>query len=355
MLSLRNSPGKILLLASVMLIGAACHLPFVAVPGEAPPLIQGTPTPGPLGPTAISSAVTVTPPADQWVPPVLAMRSVQIVLQAELPDGTSVRVTADVDAQGNYRVVDDEGDSHPVEDFKVGGLSYSHLKGSDPVVEIKGDVDFLEDILSGPASPAMWLSFMEESSFSLLASEPKGGFTTDHYRIQGNLDQAIITGDLWMDADTNAMVDASMEVPGSLLLETDQSGNKPLRITFQVEKAEVKPIQLPAIAQGGAGTPSPGNPQGAGLPAGVPLYPGAQNFSVTAATMATFTTSDAIAAVAKFYDSQLKANGWSLATSTPQGNTSLTDNWRKGETILEVSMNSANGITRVILVWTNSS
>ena len=103
-------------------------------------------------------------------------------------------------------------------------------------------------------------------------------------------------------------------------------------------------VEPPATPSGPAPTT---NPATSGLPADVPLYPGATNLQQFG-TAWLFNAPDAPEIVASFYRSEMVQNGWSLITENSQEG-QIVQGWQKGDRIASMQVMIDESKTTVTL------
>jgi hypothetical protein len=101
--------------------------------------------------------------------------------------------------------------------------------------------------------------------------------------------------------------------PGSLQVAFTKGKNG-----FSVTVSKLKPSEKPQVTgnnEGGSPANTAGNPLDpakAGLPEGVPIYPGATDFTGIEGMRLVFLTADAVVTVTDFYKTNLKKENWSI-------------------------------------------
>jgi hypothetical protein len=243
---------------AVVVIMLGCSFLENAVPqaGESPAatsLVPATPSPSPNeGPSDEMEEVT-----DPRVEGTLALRSVQMELQADIPGADANRTLIFVDAVGNVRmetalpiyedsmVTPDSPDWNVFEIFIVDGLGYvrSGKTGNAEANLLQNTA--LSDILYFPTGPGMWLILLPEESFTSAGKESKGGFDAVKYTVDGLLELGQILGEFWVDESTGALVGANLSLAKSFFYPFEESTGEVVTITFLVEKADVAPITVP--------------------------------------------------------------------------------------------------------------
>jgi hypothetical protein len=108
----------------------------------------------------------------------------------------------------------------------------------------------------------------------------------------------------------------------------------------------------PEVTSTPAGPQPTIDPSMSGLPAHVPLYPGATDLK-TLPTGVSFSTSDPPDTVAKFYGDQLPAFKWNLQNEMKPASDNVVQTWMMPKCILTVIIQANNGSTTVTLMLNN--
>ena len=260
--------------------------PSNKAPTEQPRPVSGTPSTTTQS-TSIPSttALNKTDPLDR----LLDLHPVQFTLTTARPDGTSRSINAQVDAAGNMHVTMEykgyalkslpkgfnpnmmPGSS---EVYVIGGKAYRPSK-QEPDWMIKPvNEDFKQSLLlwlHGSDGPALWLEILPPGSIQKAGNETVGGFKAVKYLVKGMVENQNISGTLWEEPETDALVQAELHVPGALLSTPDHPQSGELKITLTAQKADIAPITLPAAPSGAGGaTPAASN---SNAPAISNIYP----------------------------------------------------------------------------------
>ncbi len=144
-----------------------------------------------------------------------------------------------------------------------------------------------------------------------------------------------------------AMADGS----GQVLVIQLAAQNQGLEVVLQVVKTN-RPIQslTPAAAatpSGEEATETPESETGASLPANLPVYPGAQ-IMVQNDQMIMAQSSALLDQVAKFYEDQMSAAGWSKTADTSMGGMT-SQSWEKGDVSLTILLILQNNQTQIMI------
>lgn len=326
--STARAVAAILLAAGLSLLGCGLFAPS-ARPSEVVDVTGASEaSAGPAGTAEPTLRVPITR--------LLELRSVAIVLESSSAEGGTVKVMADVDAAGNYhmtRITRGElpADFPPsaqeppqaMELYVVSGEVYGpDESGALVKAESSGLASSLEGSLRGFFGPGMWLLALPKGSLTAGEAEARGGFQASVSDIQGNIEGATITGSIWVDQASGALIGADLQIPGDLLGLPGKPAPAPMTISLQVASADIAPIAPPGVdISQAAATPSvPGatsetgggfDLSQAGLPPDFPVYPGASSFSGIPGTMVMYTVDADVRTASAFYDEELKADGWS--------------------------------------------
>jgi len=199
----------------------------------------------------------------------LDLRSVRISLAADYPDGSSESQVVEVDGVGNVHVT--VTPSEPSAEDLPEGFDPAKLAGSYELYVLDGktyqsdptdpawvtkplEEDYLKtlnDQLHGPSGPGLWLDILPEGSVTEDGSDTVGGFACDRYKVDGTVGDQVIIGTIWVDPEAFALIKAELYVPAALLAAPDEPASGELKVTLNVEKADVPAVQLPAAPAGG--------------------------------------------------------------------------------------------------------
>jgi hypothetical protein len=186
----------------------------------------------------------------------LALVSVKMSLETIYADGKAVQQAVEVDQQGNYSLAKtytglpqgypEELGVPPAKTLLVvvDGTAYGPDNDGKLAKAEAGLVTLLENLLRGASGPGMWLSVLPQGSLTIAGQESKGGFETTKYSLQGDIEGNVITGEIWVELQTKALVAAELVVPGALLGSPEQPAPGNLEIHFLVEAAQVAPVTV---------------------------------------------------------------------------------------------------------------
>ncbi len=94
------------------------------------------------------------------------------------------------------------------------------------------------------------------------------------------------------------------------------------------------------------------NPSQSGLPADVPLYPGATELANPGVPATLLQTADSATQVAQFYSQQMAANNWVLLSSSTTGGI-INQGWQKDTRMAMITIQPAGSITRITIAIQN--
>jgi hypothetical protein len=242
-------------------------LPTNNPPAEQPQPVSGTPSTSSPSPTALNK----TDPLDR----LLDLHPVEFTLTTYRPDGTSRSINAQVDAVGNMHVTREykgyalkslpqgfdpnlmPGSS---EVYVIGGKAYRPSE-QEPDWMIKPvNADFMQSLtlwLHGSDGLALWLEILPAGSIQKAGNETVGGFEAVKYLVKGMVENQNISGTLWEETETDALVQAELHVPGALLSTPDHPQSGELKITLTAQKVDIAPIKLPPAPAGTSGATPP--------------------------------------------------------------------------------------------------
>jgi hypothetical protein len=284
------SPKQIQITLMVVLAGLvslACGLTQLVSTktGETPQPVSASTSAGQKTPisTAVAALNLKTPastdnsPQDITQPDpldhILAWHAVQIDLSTTRPDGSSLSMHIDSDASSNMHILSNESapDANDIpkgfdpkaivtnsEIWVVAGKSYIPNDQDPNWMSSPVDNNYLQTLaleLHGMDGPALWLNLLPDGAVQPAGQETVGGFAADKYTVNGKVDNQVISGSLWEEPQSDALVQAELHVPGALLSDPGQPQTGELKITLKAQKAAVAPITLPTAP---AGTTQPG-------------------------------------------------------------------------------------------------
>ena len=241
-------------------------------PAEQPPPVGGTPsTTTPSTRIPSTTALNKTDPLDR----LLDLHPVQFTLTTSRPDGTSRSINAQVDAAGNMHVTM-EYKGYALKSLPKGfnpnmmpGSSEVYVLGGKAYRPSKQELDWMikpvnEDFkqsltlwLHGSDGPALWLEILPPGSIQKAGNETVGGFKAVKYLVKGMVENQNISGTLWEEPETDALVQAELHVPGALLSTPDHPQSGELKINLTAQKADIAPIKLPPAPAGTSGATPP--------------------------------------------------------------------------------------------------
>jgi hypothetical protein len=234
----------------------------------------------------VSSMESVTPevgntdsPAPDPLDRLLTLRLIKFNLTALKGDGTSRWVEVEIDSIGNMHVkhsrpaidLNDLPEGFDLttlppsyEMYVVDGKAYEPSDQNPtwmttPVYE--NYIQTLTQEMHGPYSPAIWLDLLPLGNIHSAGKDTVGGFDADKYTVNGQVGGQSITGAIWFDPQTDALVQAELHVPASLLNDPTQSQQGELKITLNTQKANVRLVSLPEAPTGQTGATATFTPE----------------------------------------------------------------------------------------------
>ena len=255
----------ILITLLAVLISLACALPQLpgqqnnigAAPGHAS---QDTTSSAQATPAAASSPDEILQPDP--LDHLLALHAVQINLDITRPDGTSHSIQISTDKNGNMDLKFKESAPNanlPVgfdpkalktdsELLVLGGKAYVRSDQDPNWMGTPVDDNYPQTLaqeLHGMDGPALWLNLLPDGSIQAAGRETVGGFAADKYTVSGKVENQVISGTLWEEPQSDALVQAELHVPGALLSDPAQPEKGELKIMLKAQKADVPAIVLP--------------------------------------------------------------------------------------------------------------
>lgn len=194
----------------------------------------------------------------------LALRSVQFVMESQYPDGSRRTIQCEIDDVGNMHILTDEpamdasgmpaerppqNVSPQVEIFVLDGMAYTPDDLNPEWKTSPADDQFIANFaieLHGMDGPALWLNLLPAGSVVKEESENVGGFDAQRYRVKGEINGAEVTGALWKDPQTNALVQVELHIPAALLSLPAEPSTGELFISLKAQKADIAAIILPS-------------------------------------------------------------------------------------------------------------
>ena len=258
----------ILLLVAACVLSLSCGVPArLAANGQQETPAPSQPAVNPLAASA-QPAVEAVPgddpsPSSDPLDHLLGLRSIRFHLTTQQVDGALRSMEGAIDAAGNMHLkfVEPPDDlagmpagfqaapeAPQTELFVLGGRAYQPDEQNPDWKTTPIDENFASSLsqqLHGMESPALWLNLLPVGSIIPAGSETVGGFAANRYTVQGQVSGAMISGSIWKDPQSNALVRAELHIPAALLSPADAPQAGELRITLTAEKAAVDPIALP--------------------------------------------------------------------------------------------------------------
>jgi hypothetical protein len=265
------TPKPTQVLLTVLLVGLislACNL--LQIPAQAPASDgNGTPQTAPQAnapagqntPAADNSQADVTQPDP--LDHLLALHSVQIDLGITRPDGSSRSIQISTDKSGNMDLkfkesapdasnlpkgFDLQAIKTDSELLAVGGKAYVRSDQDPNWMSTPVDDAYPQTLaqeLHGMDGPALWLNLLPDGSIQPAGQDTVGGFAVDKYTVYGKVENQVISGTLWEEPQSDALVQAELHVPGALMSPPDQPQPGELKILIKAQKADVPLVVLP--------------------------------------------------------------------------------------------------------------
>jgi hypothetical protein len=243
------------ILISLSIVLVACN-PFLPNPTQIIPretkTVENT---SDVSPT--SSTVEEIPQAESWLQATLTLRSVMIELEPTYSDDRSKPVLIQVDTSGNIHLsmpLSIPDDTVAVSDFTappdfelfiIDGTAYTRIGADIPLTPDDSYLSMVEDLLFGPEGPGLWLALIPVDGFTAAGSETFGGFSTTKYAVDGPVNVFYVTGTIWVDEESSALVGADLLIPEGLFFPAGSGLSGDVRISFLVEKMDISPITTP--------------------------------------------------------------------------------------------------------------
>jgi hypothetical protein len=154
-----------------------------------------------------------------------------------------------------------------------------------------------------------------------------------------------------VDFDSQTMNYTKGDQDLTIILDKTGGGLEVTAVLFIPAQAFQEPTATPGPS------PTPGikptaDASKSGLPADVPLYPGATDLQALP-TWASFSTSDSPDAVGAFYHDQLQTFGWNLQNEVKLNVSTVDQTWLMSKRILAIFIQTNNGSTTVRLMLSN--
>ena len=261
---------------TVMLVGLislACTLsqfatqtPISKITGTLQPAPIGSASAGQKTPASDASQEDITHPDP--MDHLLALDSIQINLTSTRPTSSSQSTQIAIDNAGNMDVKFTENAPEPEnlpkgfdpkaiktdsELLVVGGKAYLPNDLDPNWMSNPIDEDYrvtLAQELHGMDGPAVWLNMLPDGSIQPAGQDLVGGFAVNKYIVNGKVDDQTISGSLWEEPKSDALIQAELTIPGALLSDPEQPEAGELKIVLHAQKADVPAITLPAAQVG---------------------------------------------------------------------------------------------------------
>lgn len=264
-------------LVLVLLVLGACRLLPKALSNttsaeEMPTVVVSTQEPDNAAtPEQATDAVTTEPEVEatsavEWPDPLdnlLALRSIQFNLSSIRSDDSRRAITGEIDAVGNMHLkyelpvrgienlTETENLSNFVSSYEIyviDGQAYAPSEDDPAWVSTPVDADYLtvlSEQLHGLDGFTTWLDMLPTGSIQASGSETQGGFAADKYTVSGIVSEQTISGMLWYDTASHALIKAELHVPSALNSDPANPASGEFVITLNAEQAEIAPVTLP--------------------------------------------------------------------------------------------------------------
>jgi hypothetical protein len=133
--------------------------------------------------------------------------------------------------------------------YVVDGIGYRFNNIDDAWTPDSEPVDYrarLTKRMYGMDGPGLWLNLLPQGSLQSAGEETVGGFTTEKVAVNGLVADQAITGNLWFDTESQALVQVELHVPAALLSVSEEPVQGELKITLQAQKADIPAMSVPA-------------------------------------------------------------------------------------------------------------
>lgn len=293
----------------------------------------------------------------------LALRQVSITLEDSYPDGKAMRMQAEVDEAGNYRIVktyaaggiDALGTSTDVtEAYIIDGSAYYPDDQGEWVQYTGEDVCAqLETLLRGPDGPGLWLDLLPAESYSFKGDGALEGFESKVYAVDGTISGSQVSGEITLQKGTFALLQADFTLPDSIF-HPEEPASTPMTMSFTVEKKEISPfivdtskVVQPDEESTGTGAAATEPADGEGALASMPVYDGAANVQ-SVGDMLLYTTSASPEDVSQFYKQKMPELGYE-AVLEENNSGIITLTWSKDSESYTVTMIPSGDTTSVVI------
>jgi hypothetical protein len=204
-----------------------------------------------------------TPDAPDPLDYLLNLRSIQINMTALYPDKTSNSVQGEIDAAGNLHLrfipaniappdvtqnLEVPALPHDFEVYVVDGTDYQLNSEDNRWSAGPEPIDYwmkLSEQLHGPEGPGLWLDTLPKGSLQSAGEETVGGFTTQKADVNGAVAGQTITGSLWFDEESQALIQVELHIPAELLNAAGEPAQGELKIMLKAQKADIPAINVP--------------------------------------------------------------------------------------------------------------
>lgn len=379
----------IYLLVMWAFLAAACNLPFVGQdlePEDAS--VSSQPETGQAESTVEADQVERTqesdhpdtpdvsdkaPTIDSLIHTTLSLRSIQIEMIVTDPAGRVTSTMAEIDKDGSQHLLiqypenqtltsgGQEKPPLPVELFTIVGTVYATDSRNPEKLQITETVmsGKLAQILSGPEGIGLWLKILPEGSLSIGDLQERGGFQAQMYSVHGAVNGQDITGELWIDRDSEGIIGVSLDIPAGLT-RYGSMGTADLAIRFVVEKTYITPIQIDPSRIASEELVNkdievdeqiPGT--NAGFPEDIPVFPDA-TLQMEESDMRMYQIGADVEAVKSFYEEELLAGGWKPVDDEFESGGTFIQEWMRDNVEIILTITPVDPATSMLVVACNT-
>jgi hypothetical protein len=189
----------------------------------------------------------------------LDLYSIRFDLVATYPDQTSSSTQVEIDAAGNLHLkfktpsltgtTDQASTLSPdFEIYTVDETGYQFNSQENSWSTTSELIDYrmvLLEQMHGIEGPGLWLDILPDGSLQSAGEETVGGFTTEKVAVNGIVAEQTVTGSLWYDIESQALVRAELHIPAALLSISEEPVQGELKITLEAQKTDIPAITAP--------------------------------------------------------------------------------------------------------------
>jgi hypothetical protein len=230
------------------------------------------------------------------------------------------------------------GEGGNVEFVQIGTTAWSCF--ADACVQVQQDAADFEDSFAGSSLEPE--AFTSDSNAEFEGNEEVNGVNAKHYSVDPKmvLSALLARADI-SDLQAEVWISDESSLPTFVVRYLLSWNEKREEVEGTVEyNYEVYDVNEPITIE-----PPEGAPEGAAED--VPMYEGASEV-MTTGPMTMFSTTDDVATVAAFYNTELPANGWTSTGETDMGE-AVQQTWSKDDRSLQIMITSDDGETSVMI------